>query len=41
MTAAPEAITIDGCDSPGDLLQLATAARRAAPALSPAHGGRR
>jgi hypothetical protein len=34
-------IATGGRDSPGDLLQLATAARHAAETLSPARGGQR
>jgi hypothetical protein len=34
-------LTTDGCDSSGDLLQLATVGCRATDALSPAHGGQR
>jgi hypothetical protein len=34
-------IATDRCDGPGDPLQLVTAARSAATALSTAHGGQR
>jgi hypothetical protein len=34
-------IAFDRVDSPGDLLQLATEARRAARASAPVHGGKR
>jgi hypothetical protein len=34
-------LTTDACDSPSDLIHLATVARPAAEALSAAHGGQR